>query len=110
MDTSLKGINDINKLLLMRDEIKEKITELNMNDDNNDDTIKQLKKKYMNISNKINYINNRNVILEKYKDKNRQYVKDNYEVIKDKNKEYQTKRRKKFKELEEFYNSNKENL
>ena len=106
MNINIKGINDINELLLMRNEIKEKITELNINDDNNDDTIKQLKKKYMNISNKMNYINNRNVILEKYKDKNRQYVKDNYEVIKDKNKAYQTKRREKFKELQQFYNDN----
>lgn len=106
MDINIKGINDIDELLLIRDEIKEKITELNMNDD----IIKQLKKKYMNISNKINYINNRVVILEKYKDKNRAYVKNNYEIIKEKNKEYQTKRREKFKELEEFYKSNKENL
>lgn len=106
MDINIKGINDVNKLLLIRDQIKEKITELNTNDDNNDDTIKQLKKKYMNISNKINYINNRSKILEKYKDKNRAYVKNNYEIIKEKNKAYQTKRREKFIELEEFYKSN----
>ena len=62
----------------------------------------------MNISNKINYIKNRNVILEKNKEKKREYVKTNYEVIKEKNKQYQTKRRERFKKLEEFYNSNKD--
>ena len=106
MDTSLKGINDVDKLLLIRNEIKEKITELNMNDDNNDDTIKQLKKKYMNISNKINYINNRVVIIDKYKDKNREYIKNNYEIFKDKNKAYQSKRREELKRLQQFYNDN----
>ena len=109
MNINIKKINNIDELLLIRNEIKEKITELN-NDDNNDDTIKQLKKKYMNISNKINYINNRVVILEKYKDKNRAYVKNNYEIIKEKNKAYQTERRKEFKELKEFYNNNKVSL
>ena len=109
MDISLKGVKDVNKLLLMRNDIKGKITELNMNDNDDDnDTIKLLKKQYMNISNKISYIKNRNTILEKYKDKNRQYVKDNYEIIKEKNKQYQTKRRQKYKELEEFYNDNKD--
>ena len=105
MNISLKGIKDIDKLLLMRNDIREKITELKMTDD---DTIKILKKQYMNISNKINYIKNRNVILEKNKEKKREYVKTNYEVIKEKNKQYQTKRRERFKKLEEFYNSNKD--
>lgn len=105
LNVSLKNIKDVDKLLKLRNDIKDTIIELKKNDDNNDDTIKQLKKKYMNIANKMNYINNRNVILEKYKDKNRQYVKDNYLIIKQKNKEYQTKRRLKFKELEEFYNN-----
>lgn len=107
MNISLKGIKDINELLLMRNEIKAKMTELHMNDDDNDnDIIKILKKQYFNISNKMNYINNKTVILEKYKEKNRQYVKDNYEIIKQKNKEYQVKHRQKFKELQEFYNNN----
>ena len=105
MNISLKGIKDIDKLLLMRNDIREKITELKMTDD---DTIKILKKQYMNISNKINYIKNRNVILEKNKEKKREYVKTNYEVIKEKNKQYQTKRRERFKKLQEFYNSNKD--
>ena len=105
MNISLKGIKDIDKLLLMRNDIREKITELKMTDD---DTIKILKKQYMNISNKINYIKNRNVILEINKEKKREYVKTNYEVIKEKNKQYQTKRRERFKKLEEFYNSNKD--
>ena len=110
MDINIKDINNVDELLLIRNEIKDKITEQN-NNDNNDDIIKQLKKKYMNISNKINYISNKIVILEKYKDKNRAYVKDNYEIIKEKNKAYQTKRREKFKELQQFYNnSNKETL
>jgi hypothetical protein len=106
MNVNIKGINDVNKLLLMRDEIKEKIKELNEKDD---DTIKQLKKNYMNISNKINYINNREEILEKYKDYNRQYVKNNYEVVKERNRQYQTKRRQKFKQFEEFFNNSKKN-
>ena len=105
MNISLKGIKDIDKLLLMRNDIREKITELKMTDD---DTIKILMKQYINIYNKINYIKNRNVILEKNKEKKREYVKTNYEVIKEKNKQYQTKRRERFKKLEEFYNSNKD--
>ena len=106
ININIKGINDINELLLLRNEIQRNITELNNNDNDNDNIIKQLKKKYMNISNKINYINNRVVILDKYKDKNRAYVKDNYDVIKDKNKEYQKNRRAEFKTLKQFYNDN----
>ena len=108
MNINIKDINNVDELLLIRNKIQCEITELNINDDdnNNDNIIKQLKKKYMNISNKINYINNRVIIIDKYKDKNREYIKNNYDIIKDKNKAYQTKRREEFKRLQQFYNDN----
>ncbi len=106
LNISLKNIKDVEKLLTLRNNIRDEITELKLNDDINlYDDINLLKKQYFNISNKINYIKNSTAILEKYKEKNRAYVKDNYEIIKEKNKEYQRIRREKFKQLEEFYNN-----
>jgi len=108
---NIKKIKDVNILLKIRNEIRDKIIEIKANDDSiDDDAINLLKKQYSSISNKINYINNKDSILEKYKEKNREYVRDNYEVIKEKNKQYQTKYRQKFKELQQFYNNNKETL
>ena len=106
LKVSIKNINDVDNLLKLRNEIRDKITELKIYDDDDlTDDIKILKNQYFNISNKINYINNKDTILEKYKNKNREYAKNNHEVIKQKNKEYQKKRREKFKELQQFYNN-----
>ena len=108
LNVSLKNIKDVDKLLKLRNDIKDTITELKKNEDCNDineNDIKLLKNRYFNISNKINYINNSDIIKARNKDKSREYTKTNYEVIKQKNKEYQVKRRLKFKELEEFYNN-----
>ena len=56
MNINIKDINNVDELLLIRNKIQCEITELNINDDdnNNDNIIKQLKNKYMNISNKMN--------------------------------------------------------
>jgi hypothetical protein len=108
LNVSLKNIKDVDKLLKLRNDIKDTIIELKKNDDFNDtneNDIKLLKNRYYNISNKINYINNKDTIKTRNIEKGREYVKNNYEVIKQKNKEYQVKRRLKFKELEEFYNN-----
>ena len=80
LDISLKNIKDVEGLIELRNKIKKQMIELK---DENNNILILLKKKYFNISNKITYINNKEIIIERNKEKNREYIKNNYEKIKD---------------------------
>ena len=100
LDISLKNIKDVEGLIELRNKIKKQMIELK---DENNNILILLKKKYFNISNKITYINNKEIIIERNKEKNREYIKNNYEKIKDYNKKYQQHRREHYKELLEMF-------
>ncbi len=104
LDLSLNNIKDTESLLLLRDKIHKKMVELKENKDENENILILLRKKYFNISNKINYINKKDVIIERNKDKNREYIKNNYSKIKEYNKKYQQHRREHYKELLDMFN------
>ena len=103
LDISLKYIKDVDGLLSLREKIHKKIVELKNNLDDNDNILTLLKKKYFNISNKINYIKKRETIIERNREKNRTYIVNNYEKIKQYNKNYQRNRRVHYKELVELF-------
>ena len=97
----LKIIKDTEGLMEIRNDIRKKITELkNDFNDENDNLLTLLNKKYYNISNKINYINNKEMIIEHNKDRNKQYIKDHYEEVKEYNRTYQKNKRKYYKDIE----------
>ena len=104
INISLKNITDTDGLIKLRTDIRKKITELKNNiDDDNDNILTLLNKKYYNISNKINYINNRDVIIERNRDRNRQYIKDHYEEVKQYNRKYQQNKRQYYKDIERLF-------
>ena len=104
INITLKNITDTDELIKLRTDIRRKITELKNNiDDDNDNILILLNKKYYNISNKINYINNRDVIIERNRDRNRQYIKDHYEEVKQYNRKYQQNKRQYYKDIERLF-------
>ena len=104
INITLKNITDTDDLIKLRTDIRKKITELKNNiDDDNDNILTLLNKKYYNISNKINYINNRDVIIERNRDRNRQYIKDHYEEVKQYNRKYQQNKRQYYKDIERLF-------
>ena len=104
INITLKNITDTDDLIKLRTDIRKKITELKNNiDDDNDNILTLLNKKYYNISNKINYINNRDVIIERNRDRNRQYIKDHYTEVKDYNRKYQQNKRQYYKDIERLF-------
>jgi len=104
INITLKNIKDTDGLIKLRTDIRKKITELKNNiDDDNDNILILLNKKYYNISNKINYINNRDVIIERNRDRNRQYIKDHYTEVKDYNRKYQQNKRQYYKDIERLF-------
>ena len=104
INIALKNITDTDDLIKLRTNIRRKITELKNNIDNdNDNILTLLNKKYYNISNKINYINNRDVIIERNRDRNRQYIKDHYTEVKEYNRKYQQNKRQYYKDIERLF-------
>jgi len=104
INITLKNITDTDGLIKLRTDIRKKITELKNNiDDDNDNILTLLNKKYYNISNKINYINNRDVIIERNRDRNRQYIKDHYTEVKEYNRKYQQNKRQYYKDIERLF-------
>jgi hypothetical protein len=102
IDVSLKKIIDTESLLLLRDKIHLKMAELKRTENENDNIFILLKKKYFNISNKITYINNRDVIIERNRERNREYIKENYSRIKECNRLYQQHRREHYKDINDM--------